>query len=647
MPVLRYLIRTYALFVVVYMAFRIVLLGLGVTGRPSTPDTLQALVIGWRFDTTVACYLLALPFLLLLGTWLLRITGTWPIRAVHLFLVVLQVPVLLILAADIPWSLHYLTRLSASALLWADSPGYMAGMVLQDPSFRAALLLYVIVLVIVVFALRWFLRRCLFELERPGHGTPARRGAVLLITGGLLFLGMRGRVDEKQPIHAGLAYFSADPFLNQLGLNPVFTFATSLAKHMAESRPAVALMDDTEALRTTQHLLNVPAGAPSNSPLARPVTPDRALRPMNVVVVLMESMSTFKMGDYNGPQGLTPILNDLQQRSLSFAHCYSAGIHTFNGIYSTLYSFPALYRQQPLQEWLDKRHRGLARELHDHGYGAVFYSTHDPQFDNVSGFLRSHGFDAVISEDDYPGEWVLSTNGVPDHRMFEFALPRLDAMASEAPFLAVFMTTSDHKPYIIPDDIWYTPQDRPLDERIVEYCDRSIGRFLEKASHHPWYNNTLFVFLGDHGLNMGHTYDMPLSFHHIPLIVHAPGGQVAQARITSPCGQIDVAPTLLGLLNVPWTNTTMGVDVLREPRTAIAFCADDRIGCLDSTHYYIERPDGRSTLYRYATLSTEDLIHAEPEHAARLRLQAYSQMQTTQWLLDKDMLCGKEDLPLR
>lgn len=641
MPILQYLMRTYALFVVVFMAFRLVLLAFGGTGHASTQDTLHALLIGWRFDTTIACYLLALPFVLLLITWLLRGTGTWPIRWIHVFLVILQIPVLLILAADIPWSLHYLTRLSASALLWTDNIGYMAGMILQDPSFRAALVLFLIVLLAMVFALRWCYHQYLLERERPDQGTTTWRGVTLLLTGGLIFLGIRGRVDEKQPIHVGLAYFSADPFLNQLGLNPVFTFGTSLGQRMGGSKRGVALMDDLEALRTTQRLLHVPSTASPDSPLARLVTPDSTLRPMNVVIVLMESMCTFKMGDYNGPQGLTPVLNDLQQRSMSFAHCYSSGIHTFNGIHSTLYSFPALYDQQPLKEWLDKRHRGLARELHVHGYRSAFYTTHDAQFDNMSGFLRSQGFDAVISEDDYPSEWVLSTNGVPDHRMFEYALPRLDAMASGSPFLAVFMTTSDHKPYIIPDDIWYTPQDRPIDEQIVEYCDRSIGRFLEEAADHPWFKNTLFVFLGDHGLGMGHTYEMPLSFHHIPLIMHAPGGQIRQTRIASPCGQIDVAPTVLGLLNVPWTNTTMGVDVLREPRTAIAFCADDRIGCLDSTHYYIERPDGRSTLYRYAGLSTEDLIQAEPEHAAQLRLHAHSQMQTTQWLLDKDLFFPK------
>ena len=217
-----------------------------------------------------------------------------------------------------------------------------------------------------------------------------------------------------------------------------------------------------------------------------------------------------------------------------------------------------------MEDWLDKKHAGLANTLRAHGWSTMFCTTHDPEFDTMKGFLTSHGFDRVISEDDYPDDWIVSTNGVPDHRMFEFALPELNKLAKKGPFLSAFMTTSDHKPFILPDSLWFEPKSEKLEDRIVEYADRSVARFFELASKEPWYKKTVFVILGDHGVNMGHTYDMPMSFHHTPLLFHVPGGQVSPGLITSPCGQIDVAPTLLGMLNVPWTNRTMGIDIRQD-----------------------------------------------------------------------------------
>ena len=174
-----------------------------------------------------------------------------------------------------------------------------------------------------------------------------------------------------------------------------------------------------------------------------------------------------------------------------------------------------------------------------------------------------------------------------------------------------------------------------------------MARFFELASQEAWYKKTVFVILGDHGVNMGHTYDMPMSFHHTPLIFHVPGGQVSPGRITAPCGQIDVAPTLLGMLNVPWTNTTMGIDIRQRVRPCMYFCADDRIGCIDGEHYFIHRADGHETLYAYADLSTQDLSADRPDKVKALRNYAYSMMQTTQWLVDRDLLDGgKPENPL-
>ena len=111
-------------------------------------------------------------------------------------------------------------------------------------------------------------------------------------------------------------------------------------------------------------------------------------------------------------------------------------------------------------------------------------------------------------------------------------------------------------------------------------------------------------------------------------------------KITAPCGQLDVAPTVLGMLNLPWTNTTMGVDIRQHVRPCMYFCADDRIGCIDGEHYFIHRADGKETLFAWADLSTHDLSADRPETMNALRSYAYTMMQTTQVLVDNDRLDG-------
>lgn len=641
---LRYLLRAFLTLLGVSTVFRSLLWAVATTTwdlhGSAGSAVAHAFFIGLRFDTVVACYMLALPFLVLSLARLAGARGRWPLVASRAYLALLLLPVVFILAADIPWFLHNYARLSTSALLWMDDAGFAAGMVLGERSFLLYVLPFLGGYALALYGIR--------PLPPPDRTRPVlwREALGSALCAGLLFLGMRGRLDEKAPIQTGTAYFSDDPFLNQLGLNPVFTFGSSAEKKVSANRTHVALLDEREAVWNAMREL----GGEQDllpSPIARRVEPDRPIDSLNVVIILMESMSTFKTGDYGGPIGLTPFLSALRKVSLDCDHAYSAGIHTFNGIYSTLYSFPALYDQQPMEDWLNQRHTGIGNVLRAHGWRTLFCTTHDPEFDNMRGFLTSHGFDRVISEDDYPEEWIASTNGVPDHRMFEFAVPELNALAKTGPFLSVFMTTSDHKPYILPDSLWFEPRSTELEDRIVEYADRSVARFFELASKEPWYEKTVFVILGDHGVNMGHTYDMPMSFHHTPLLFHLPGGQVSPGRITAPCGQIDVAPTLLGMLNVPWTNTTMGIDIRQRVRPCMYFCADDRIGCIDGEHYFIHRADGHETLYAYADLSTQDLSTGRPDKVKALRHYAFSMMQTSQWLVDHDLLDGgKPENPL-
>jgi phosphoglycerol transferase MdoB-like AlkP superfamily enzyme len=501
-------------------------------------------------------------------------------------------------------------------------------MIIEEPRY----FLVIIPLVIIIFLLYKVLRK-IFKEDEPGsrHFHPVVRILVVLALLGLIFIGMRGRLNEKSPIKTGTAYFSDDPFLNQLGLNPVFTLIRSWLDLQDERNRLVEFMDEKTALENVRDYLEIqePIG---EYPIARKIEPDSmGKQNFNVILVIMESMSAAKMGRHGNPHNLTPFLDSLSHEGLYFENIYTAGIHTFNGVFSTLFSFPAIYRQNPMKESTIYRYNGIGNVLKKNGYTTAYFTTHDGQFDNIEGFLRANDFEEVIELSEYPDEMAKTTLGVPDDFMFEFAMPILDEYNGRGkPFFATFMTASDHGPYYLPG--YFKPRRSALKEQIVEYADWSLRKLVGMAAAKEWFRNTLFVFVADHGAAIDPVYEIPMNYHHTPLLFYSP------ELITEPVvrndigGQIDVFPTVMGLLNLPYVNNTLGIDLLRENRPYIFINHEDKIGVIGRDHLLILRNDGTRLLYRYRDGDRRNYIGDDPELTAEMERYALSNLQTFQLL---------------
>ena len=138
--------------------------------------------------------------------------------------------------------------------------------------------------------------------------------------------------------------------------------------------------------------------------------------------------------------------------------------------------------------------------------------------------------------------------GVPDDYLFEFSIAELNKLHNKnKPFLSVMMTASDHGPYHIPD--YFTPkQPTDIKKQIVEYADWSIRKFIDLAKQQPWFENTIFAFVADHGALMETKFDVPLSYNHVPFIIYAPQLLKEPKVLTNYGGQIDIFPTLMSLI---------------------------------------------------------------------------------------------------
>ena len=201
------------------------------------------------------------------------------------------------------------------------------------------------------------------------------------------------------------------------------------------------------------------------------------------------------------------------------------------------------------------------------------------------------------------------------------------------PFLTVIMTCSDHPPFYLPDDIDFHPSNTKLENQMVEYADYSIGELIRLAQQQPWFDNTLFVFIADHGQIWGaNKYDLALSYHHVPMLFYYPG-KIAPSRYDGLALQIDLGPTLLGMMPFATSNNTCGLDLLRQRRKYAYFSADEKIGVMDDEYYYVYRvTDNEGNLYHYATGDTEDMTAQQPQRAESMRQHAFGMLQ---WSFNK------------
>ncbi|NTV84072.1 MAG: LTA synthase family protein, partial [Bacteroidales bacterium] len=265
----------------------------------------------------------------------------------------------------------------------------------------------------------------------------------------------------------------------------------------------------------------------------------------------------------------------------------------------------------------------------------TYFTTHDGQFDNIEGFLRANDFENIITLADYPSEKAETTLGVPDDYMFEFSMPIIDNLHKEnKPFFVTFMTASDHGPYYLPD--YYSPRNKDIKDQMVEYADWSLRKLITMASQKDWFANTVFVFIADHGSPINAVYDIPLDYHHTPLIFYAPEIIQEPANYHVIGGQIDVFPTIMGILNQPYVNNTLGIDLIKASRPYIFFNHEDKFGVINDEYLLILKRAGERSLYKYRLKDKRDYKDDEPQLVKEMENYTLSNLQVFQYLMQSD-----------
>lgn len=609
--------------------------------------TATAFVRGLWFDNVTACYLLLLPLVLVSVAAFSAAVRRRVVGVLGWFLGLMYTLVWAATAANVPYFVYFTKILNSSIWNWAEYGGTTLGMMFGEASYYIYIGVWAACTALFAFALRRAGRRlrCAWSELPPANHRPRWAActvtlALAAVMVGACLFGIRGRMGYN-PIKVSAAYFCNDPILNQLGINPMFALLQSTLDDLRPENRRLHLMNDAEAVRGAQRLLGR-TGITDISPLARHIETAEAPTGHNVVLVLMESMSAELTGVLGGTS-LTPHLDSLAHRGRLFTHCFSAGNHTNHGLYATLYSFPSILKRNAMKGTNIPRYDGLATVLQDAGYRTLFFMTHETQYDNMNAFLRTNGFDEVYGQENYPRKEVVNHFGVPDDFLFRYALPVLRERAKEnRPFFATLLTISNHPPYVLPEGTTFRPRSKEMEAAIVEYADWSIGQFMQAAARESWFANTLFVFLGDHGKMVGQAdCELPISYNHIPLIICGP--DIAPAEDAAWAGQVDVAPTLLGLLRVPYVQNNFGIDLLREQRPCIFYSADNTLAARNGEYLYVFNPDAeREFCYRLDPLQPKATPQPVPMGEAHRSLRKYlfSMLQTTEYMVEKGMTQG-------
>ncbi|TCW31888.1 phosphoglycerol transferase MdoB-like AlkP superfamily enzyme [Gulbenkiania mobilis] len=407
---------------------------------------------------------------------------------------------------------------------------------------------------------------------------------------------------------------SANHYVNELSGNGIYSFFAAYRNNELDYARFYRTLPAEAAMRRLRALVATPeASFVSSNPydLTRRIRHTGPEKHLNVVLISVESLSSDFMGVFGNKQGLTPNLDHMAQDGLFFSRMYATGTRTVRGLEALSLAAPPTPGQSIVRRPGNEGLFTMATVFNERGYESRYLYGGYGYFDNMNAYFSANGYTVkdrlAIDSKDIHAENVW---GVADEDLFTLGLREFDSIhQSGKPFFAHLMTTSNHRPFTFPTGRVNRPQgDR---DAAVAYTDWAIGDFVRRARSHPWFADTVFVIVADHQASSAGKTDLPVNRYHIPLIVWSPGN-VAPARVDRLMSQIDVAPTLFGLLNFSYTSRFIGQDVFaRAPEQDRAFISTyQALGLLRPDRLAILEPKGHSAVQAVINLDTGEVRNA-------------------------------------
>jgi phosphoglycerol transferase MdoB-like AlkP superfamily enzyme len=599
----------------------------------------QSLLHGMRFDVAMATWL-TLPFVL----W--RIWRGSPGRKerhiVFGVYALISLVSIFALIAEVEFYKEFQMRLGPLAYEYfstkAEHNAIVFGMVWHGyPVVRWTLVCLALWAVFV-----WGTRR-LFQLRTDQVGWTGRAIATLLLAG-VAVIGIRGGL-QSTPLRWGNAYFSGNTYANQMAGNGLWSLMDALRTASSGKKLArqwKRRMPLEEAIQRIREIVLLPGEKlvdPEKYPLLRVSPPNDAVvkRPRNVVLVIMESFTARFNGAVGAQFGATPHFDALAREGIFFDRAFSISTHTAQGVFGTLCSFPNLpdYDRPARGSVGEQPFRTLPRIFNENGFETLFLYNGLFSWDNKEGFYRHQGVQRFIGLHDFKNPTFVDKDWGPcDFDVFNRAVEEFsDLAARKKPFFGIILTLSNHAPFDLPKIEGLEPittggeQNKRLHG--VQYADWALGQFMASARKQEWFDDTLFVFVGDHGFGIPpNITEVSLLHMHVPLLFYAPvlfGGKHEVRHQT--VGQLDILPSIVGLAGLSTPHQAFGRDVFRlnpeDPGHAYVKRVGEPLpGWIEGNEILVGSSGSPARHYKldlgFPPGASDDLSAKTPERTARL-----------------------------
>lgn len=345
-------------------------------------------------------------------------------------------------------------------------------------------------------------------------------------------------------------------------------------------------------------------------------------RKPNVIMVTIESLSADFMAHFGNKQSLMPVLDSLADKSILFTDMYATGTRTVRGMEALTLAIPPTPGNSIVRRANNDQLYCVGSVFKQAGYTTTFFYGGDGYFDNMNAFFGNNGFDIVDRGSSIsPGERFTGTRtriadkyvhfenawGISDEDLYDAVVRHADEQyKSGKPFYDFVMTTSNHRPYTYPKDRIDIPSGTGR-EGAVKYTDYAIGRFLQTVRDKPWFNNTIIIFVADHCASVAGRNQINVEHYHIPCILYNLRENSPMA-IPQTCSQIDLYPTLFGLMNWSYRSNFYGKNVLPPSYTPRAFVATyQQLGYLSHDSLVILGPQKKVDLFSYNKATNEQI----------------------------------------
>lgn len=535
-------------------------------------ETMATFYHAISLDLSMAAYLAIVPMLGYIY-WFLSGRKIVELKWISVYNIVLIVLFSIISVVNFNIYREWGSKVNAKAIGFAISTPTEAMASSASSPIGLSLALLVLLITISIFMQRWIVSRKL----NFGSNPVWLRVIVSILLFAVTFLLIRGGL-RGSPITQSMAYFSKEQLLNQAAVNTEWNLLrSSLSERMASKNPYV-YFDPRKADQLVKDLFTVEKD--STIQVLKTNKP-------NVVLVIIESFTADLTQTLGNETGITPHFDTLMHKGLLFDRVYASGNRTDKGIVASLAGFPTL-ASGSVVKWPEKMQNlpAISKSLYKNGYQTSFYYGGESEFDNYKAFILSHDYQRLVDRNNFKGNDMQSTWGKYDEAVFGRQLQDLNS--EKQPFFSTLLTLTNHEPYSLPGKPKFGNSDNVAKfKSTAYYTDSCINAYLNNAKKQSWYQNTLFIFVADHGHALpkqAHEIYSPERYH-IPLLFY---GEVIKdefkgRKFSNVGSQTDIAATLLAQLKIPAKDFIWSKNLLNPYTKPFAyFTWDNGMGFIDN-----------------------------------------------------------------